>query len=140
GYCSLGTSVDAAWSAVRNAKTIIAQVNPNMPRTLGDSPIHYSKFDAMVSHEKELPEVNYGGKGNEITQKIGENVAELIEDESTLQASIGAIPDAVLKCLSNHKILVIQTEIISDGAVPLLESRVRNTSQKKILQGKTVTT
>lgn len=139
GYCSLGTSVDAAWSAVRNAKTVIAQVNPNMPRTLGDSPIHYSKFDAMVWHETELPEVNYGGKGNEITQKIGENVAELIEDGSTLQAGIGAIPDAVLNCLGNHKNLGIHTEMFSDGVVPLIESGVINNSQKKILKGKTVT-
>lgn len=139
GYCSLGTSVDAAWSAVRNAKTVIAQVNPNMPRTLGDSPIHYSKFDAMVWHEKELPEVDYGGKGNEITQKIGENVAELIEDGSTLQAGIGAIPDAVLNCLGNHKNLGIHTEMFSDGVVPLIESGVINNSQKKILKGKTVT-
>lgn len=139
GYCSLGTSVDAAWSAVRNAKTVIAQVNPKMPRTLGDSPFHYSKFDAMVWHDAELPEVDYGEKANEVTQKIGENVAELIEDGSTLQAGIGAIPDAVLNCLGNHKNLGIHTEMFSDGVVPLIKSGVINNSQKKILKGKTVT-
>lgn len=139
GYCSLGTSVDAAWSAVRNAKTVIAQVNPKMPRTLGDSPLHHSKFDAMVWHESELPEVNYGGRINDTIQKIGENVAELIEDGSTLQAGIGAIPDAVLNCLGNHKNLGIHTEMFSDGVVPLIKSGVVNNSQKKILKGKTVT-
>lgn len=139
GYCSLGTSVDAAWSAVRTAKTVIAQVNPKMPRTLGDSPFHHSKFDAMVWHDAELPEVDYGEKANEVTQKIGENVAELIEDGSTLQAGIGAIPDAVLNCLGNHKNLGIHTEMFSDGVVPLIESGVINNSQKKILKGKTVT-
>lgn len=139
GYCSLGTSVDAAWSAVRFTKKIIAQVNPNMPRTLGDSPIHHSKFDAMVWHETDLPEINYGGKTNEIIDKIGQNVAELIEDGSTLQAGIGAIPDAVLNCLGNHKDLGVHTEMFSDGIVPLIKSGVINNSKKHILKGKTVT-
>lgn len=139
GYCSLGTSVDAAWSAVRTAKKVIAQVNPKMPRTLGDSPVHHSKFDAMVWHECELPEVNYGKKNNEIVDQIGKNVAELIEDGSTLQAGIGAIPDAVLNCLTNHKDLGIHTEMFSDGVVPLIQSGVINNSKKKVLKGKTVT-
>lgn len=139
GYCSLGTSVDAAWSAVRNAKKVIAQVNPKVPRTLGDSAIHYSNFDAMVWHEEELPTVDYGSKTNEITDKIGKNVAELIEDGSTLQAGIGAIPDAVLRCLNNHKNLGIHTEMFSDGVVPLIESGVVNNEHKAVSVGKTVT-
>lgn len=139
GYCSLGTSVDAAWTAVREAKLVIAQVNPRMPRTLGDSSIHYTKFSAMVWHECELPEVNYGEKSNEITEKIGQNVASLIEDGSTLQAGIGAIPDAVLKCLTNHKDLGVHTEMFSDGLVPLIEKGVINNEKKNILRGKTVT-
>ncbi|MBA5628973.1 acetyl-CoA hydrolase/transferase family protein [Moheibacter lacus] len=139
GYCSLGTSVDAAWSAVRTAKKVIAQVNPKMPRTLGDSPIHSSKFSAMVWHETELPSVDYGSKINETIQKIGENVAGLIEDGSTLQAGIGAIPDAVLNCLKNHKDLGIHTEMFSDGVIPLIASGVVNNEKKKILRGKTVT-
>ncbi|MDD3771666.1 MAG: acetyl-CoA hydrolase/transferase C-terminal domain-containing protein [Weeksellaceae bacterium] len=139
GYCSLGTSVDAAWSAVRTAKTVIAQVNPKMPRTLGDSPVHYSRFHAMVWHEAPLPDLDYGSKSNAVIEKIGENVAELIEDGSTLQAGIGAIPDAVLKCLSNHKDLGVHTEMFSDGIVPLIQSGVITNSNKNILKGKTVT-
>lgn len=139
GFCSLGTSVDAAWSAVRHAKLVIAQVNPKMPRTLGDSPVHSSKFDAMVWHETELPAVDYGSKINDTIQKIGENVASLIEDGSTLQAGIGAIPDAVLSCLGNHKDLGIHTEMFSDGVVPLIESGVINNEKKNVLRGKTVT-
>jgi acyl-CoA hydrolase len=139
GYCSLGTSVDAAWTAVRNAKKVIAQVNPRMPRTLGDSPIHFSKFSAMVYHETELPEVFYGEKTNETVLKIGENVASLIEDGSTLQAGIGAIPDAVLNCLHNHKDLGVHTEMFSDGLIPLIQKGVVNNEMKKILRGKTVT-
>ena len=139
GFCSLGTSVDAAWAAVRHAKLVIAQVNPKMPRTLGDSPVHSSKFDAMVWHETELPAVDYGSKINDTIQKIGENVAGLIEDGSTLQAGIGAIPDAVLSCLGNHKDLGIHTEMYSDGVVPLIESGVINNEKKNVLRGKTVT-
>ena len=139
GFCSLGTSVDAAWAAVRHAKLVIAQVNPKMPRTLGDSPVHSSKFDAMVWHETELPAVDYGSKINDTILKIGENVAGLIEDGSTLQAGIGAIPDAVLSCLGNHKDLGIHTEMFSDGVVPLIESGVINNEKKNVLRGKTVT-
>jgi len=139
GYCSLGTSVDAAWSAVRNAKKVIAQVNPKVPRTLGDSAIHHSNFEAMVWHETELPTVDYGSKATDIINQIGENVAELIEDGSTIQAGIGAIPDAVLNCLSNHKNLGIHTEMFSDGVVPLIESGVVNNEHKTVSVGKTVT-
>lgn len=139
GYCSLGTSVDAAWTAVRHAKKVIAQINPRMPRTLGDSSIHHSKFAAMVFHETELPEIFYGEKSNETILKIGENVASLIEDGSTLQAGIGAIPDAVLNCLHNHKDLGVHTEMFSDGLVDLVEKGIINNEKKKILTGKTVT-
>lgn len=139
GYCSLGTSVDAAWTAVRTAKKVIAQVNPKMPRTLGDSPIHASKFSAMVWHDAELPSVDYGSKINDVITKIGENVAGLIEDGSTLQAGIGAIPDAVLNCLGNHRDLGIHTEMFSDGVVPLVKNGVINNEKKKVLRGKTVT-
>lgn len=139
GFCSLGTSVDAAWGAVRNAKIVIAQVNPRMPRTLGDSPFHFSKFAAMVWHEEELPDLDYSSKSNPIIEKIGQNVAELIEDGSTLQAGIGAIPDAVLKCLTNHKDLGVHTEMFSDGIVPLIKSGVVNNEKKNVLKGKTVT-
>jgi len=139
GYCSLGTSVDIARSAVDNAKLVIAQVNRRMPRTHGDGYLHVSSIDALVEHESELPEVNYASKVDEATIKIGQNVAALIEDGSTLQMGIGSIPDQVLKNLSNHKNLGIHTEMFSDGILPLLQSGVINNSRKKINIGRSVT-
>jgi len=140
GYCTLGTSIDAALSAVRNAKKVIAQVNPKMPRTHGDGHLHVSVFDAMVWEEAELPEVDYGAKADECTAKIGAYIAELIEDGSTLQMGIGAIPDAVLQSLTNHKGLGIHTEMFSDGAIPLIENGIITNEHKKIRCGKVVTT
>lgn len=140
GYCTLGTSIDAAVSAVRVAKKVIAQVNPQMPRTHGDGQVHFSKFDAMVWADNSLPEVNYADKTNDCAMKIGYHVAELIEDGSTLQMGIGAIPDSVLKYLGNHKNLGIHTEMFSDGVVPLVESGVINNENKKVRPGKLITT
>lgn len=140
GYCTLGTSIDAAWTAVRMAKKVIAQVNPRMPRTHGDGHIHISDFAAMVWEEAELPEVDYGCKVDEASLKIGQHVAELIEDGSTLQMGIGCIPDAVLKSLTNHKGLGIHTEMFSDGVIPLVEQGIITNEYKKIRPGKIVTT
>jgi len=138
GYCTLGTSVDVAVSAARNAKKIIAQINPRMPRVLGEGVIHLSRFDSMVWEETELPEINYALKTDVTTQKIGERVAELIEDGSTLQMGIGAIPDAVLRSLGHHRNLGVHTEMFSDGIIPLVEQGVINNSLKKVLPGRTV--
>lgn len=140
GYCTLGTSIDAAWTAMRTAKKVIAQVNPKMPRTHGDTHVHISKFAAMVWHEAALPEVDYSSKMDEVSLKIGENVAGLIEDGSTLQMGIGSIPDAVLRYLGNHKGLGIHTEMFSDGVIPLVESGVITNEHKKIRPGKIVST
>ncbi|MGZ8541962.1 MAG: acetyl-CoA hydrolase/transferase family protein, partial [Chitinophagaceae bacterium] len=107
GYCSLGTSVDIALAAVETAKTIIAQVNPRMPRTHGDGFIDVKKINALVWNERELPEVNYSDKANEGIVQIGKNVASLIEDGATLQMGIGSIPDQVLQNLFGHKNLGI---------------------------------
>jgi len=140
GYCTFGTSVDIAISAARNAKKIIAQINPRMPRVLGEGLIHVSRFDAAIWEDAQLPEVNYARKANEITLKIGEKVASIIEDGSTLQMGIGAIPDAVLQSLHGHKNLGVHTEMLSDGVIPLIEKDVINNSMKKVLPGKTVST
>ncbi len=140
GYCTLGTSVDAALTAVNTAKKVIAQVNPQMPRTLGDGNIHFSKFAAMVWEDAPLPEVNYGEKLDEVSLQIGRNVASLIEDRSTLQMGIGAIPDAVLKALEHHKGLGVHTEMFSDGVIPLVHSGVITNEYKKVSPGKIVTT
>ncbi|MDB5145503.1 MAG: acetyl-CoA hydrolase/transferase [Mucilaginibacter sp.] len=139
GFCSLGTSVDIARAAVDMAKYVIAQVNPLMPRTHGESFIHISKMDAMVWHKEELPEVNYSFETNPIVEKIGYHVASLIEDGATLQLGIGSIPDQVLKNLGNHKNLGIHTEMFSDGIIPLIERGIINNSQKKMNTGRSVT-
>jgi acyl-CoA hydrolase len=139
GFCSLGTSVDIASAAMEMAKHVIAQVNPLMPRTHGDGFVHVSKINSMVWHNTALPEVNYGGQSDGITQKIGSNVASLIEDGATLQMGIGSIPDQVLQNLTNHKDLGIHTEMFSDGVIPLIESGVINNSRKKLNVGRSVT-
>jgi acyl-CoA hydrolase len=139
GYCTLGTSVDVARTAVNCAKIIIAQVNPQMPRTHGDGMIHTDRFTAMVFHDEALPEVNYAASITEEELKIGNHVAGLIEDGSTLQVGIGAIPDAVLKALSGHKNLGMHTEMFSDGVIDLFEKDIINNCKKKIHPNKLVT-
>ena len=139
GYCTLGTSIDAALSAAQNAKRLIAQVNPQMPRTHGDGQIHLSRFDALIYEDRPLPEVDYGGKASESVIRIGHFVAEMIEDRSTLQMGIGAIPDAVLSNLGNHRGLGVHTEMFSDGLVPLVEKGIITNEHKKVFPGKTVT-
>lgn len=139
GYCSLGVSVDIARTAVNSASKVIALVNPQMPRTHGDGMIHTDRFDAMVFYNEPLVEVDYGAKITATELKIGENVAAIIEDGSTLQMGIGTIPDAVLKSLNNHKNLGVHTEMFSDGIIPLFEKDIVNNSQKKIHPNKMVT-
>ncbi|HQV59806.1 MAG: acetyl-CoA hydrolase/transferase family protein [Chitinophagaceae bacterium] len=139
GYCSLGVSVDVARSAVNTATHIIAQVNPKVPRTHGDSLVHTKRFTAMVYHEEDLPEVDYGTKVREDELKIGQLIAGLIEDGSTLQMGIGTIPDAVLRSLHSHKNLGVHTEMCSDGIIDLFDNDVINNSKKRIHPNKTVT-
>lgn len=138
GYCSLGVSVDIARSAVNTAKILIAQVNPNCPRTHGDGMIHSSRFAAMVYCEDPLHEANFGEKVGPAELKIGEYIAALVEDRSTLQMGIGAIPDAVLRSLMNHKDLGVHTEMCSDGIIELFEKDVINNKYKNIHPNKTV--
>ena len=139
GYCTLGTSVDVARSAIDTAKKIIAVVNPKMPRTHGDGMIHISQIDKMVWNEDELLTIDYGAKVGEEEMQIGRNVAELIDDEATLQMGIGTIPDAVLKCLGNHKNLGIHTEMLSDGVIDLIQNDIVNNKYKGTHQNRTIT-
>ena len=139
GYCTLGTSVDVVNAALENTKKVIAQVNPNMPRTHGDGFVHVNRIDALIWHESELPEVDYSAKTTDVIKKIGENVTSLIEDGSTLQLGIGSIPDQVLKNLTQHKNLGLHTEMLSDGVISLIQSGVINNSNKKLNRGKSVT-
>ncbi|TCJ12490.1 acetyl-CoA hydrolase/transferase family protein [Flaviaesturariibacter flavus] len=139
GYCSLGVSVDVARSAVDNARYVIAQVNPNVPRTHGDGVVHASRFHALVECKEPLYEAQFGGKATADDLKIGAHVAGLIDDRSTLQMGIGAIPDAVLRSLTGHKDLGIHTEMCSDGIVDLVEKDIVTNRYKKIHTGKSVT-
>ena len=139
GYCTLGTSVDIAKAAVETAKTIIAQINPRMPRTHGDGFLHIDQITGCIYEESELPVVDYSSKVNEAVKQIGKNVASLIEDGATLQMGIGCIPDQVLQNLTGHKNLGIHTEMLSDGVIPLLEKGIITNSHKKLNVGRSVT-
>lgn len=139
GYCTLGTSVDIARTAIDTAKKIIAVVNPKMPRSHGDGVVHIHRIDKMIWHEEELITIDYSAKVTDIERKIGEHVAGLIDDKSTLQMGIGTIPDAVLQCLHSHKDLGIHTEMLSDGVIDLIKDDVINNKFKGSHNNRTVT-
>jgi acyl-CoA hydrolase len=139
GYCTLGTSVDAALSAVRNSNVVIAQINPRMPRVLGDGIISLSDLTGYFWEESELHEVDYSADSNDLNDKIARHVSGLIDDGSTLQMGVGSVPDAVLRSLSDRKGLGIHTETFSDGVLPLIEKGVITNEHKKVLRGKVVT-
>ncbi|KEO72467.1 acetyl-CoA hydrolase/transferase family protein [Anditalea andensis] len=138
GFCSMGVSVDIAKPAIEKAKFIIAQVNKQMPRTHGDGLIHCSRFHSAIEVDEQLPQVNYSSKLGESEYKIGNYIAEMIEDRSTLQMGIGAIPDAVLSVLGNHKDLGIHTEMFSDGVIDLLDTGAITNRYKNKHPGKIV--
>jgi len=139
GYCSLGVSIEATLAAIDNAKTVIAQINPQMPRTHGDGIIHISELDIFVEHDSPihthfLPEIN------NVERKIGEHIASLIDNGSTLQMGIGSIPNAVLTQLTNHKNLGLHTEMFSDGVIDLILNNVINGNNKGINPGRAMAT
>lgn len=139
GYCSTGISVDYTIQAARAAKMVIAQVNPNMPRTFGDTLLHVSEIDYFAPAEEPLivlePPVITA-----VEKQIGMNVASLIEDGATLQLGIGSIPDAILEFLPNKHDLGVHTELFSDGVRHLVEAGVINGKKKTVLPGKVVST
>ncbi|HOY27934.1 MAG TPA: acetyl-CoA hydrolase/transferase C-terminal domain-containing protein [Flavobacteriales bacterium] len=139
GFCSLGVSVDVARSAVRNARTVIAQVNPNMPRTLGDGQVHCSRFAALVQVNDALPEVDYAAQIGATERKVAEYVSAMIDDRATVQMGIGAIPDAILGALHGHKDLGIHTEMCSNGIIDLVQRGVVTNAYKKKQRGKVAT-
>lgn len=130
GYCSLGVSVDIAPSVIENAKYIIAQVNPNMPRTHGDGIIHASKFKAMVQVNDPIPEIHIESP-DATEDKIADYVASLVDDGATLQLGIGKISNAVLGKLNNHRKIGIHSEMFSDGVIDLIEKGVITGELKK---------
>jgi len=139
GYCSLGVSVDVVSAAVKNAKYVIAQINPKMPRTNGHSFVHLDQIDAWMETEQILPELTPPVL-EQVTEQIGQYVSLLIENGSTLQLGIGKIPDAVLRYLVNHKDLGLHSEMISDGIIDLMLSGVINNRKKSFHKGKSVVT
>ncbi len=139
GFVSLGTSVDATLAAVQTAETVIAVINPNMPRAFGDALFNINCIDIFCEDDTPLIEAHFGDP-SEIETAIGQNVANLIEDGATLQMGIGAIPNAVLAQLGNHKNIGIHTEMFADGILPLVESGVVNGREKGIDVGKMVST
>jgi acyl-CoA hydrolase len=139
GYCSLGVSVDVAVAAFKNAKHIIAQVNPNMPRTHGDGIIHVNDIHALVESNDDLPQVDYRSGITAIEIEIGKLCASLVEDGSTIQLGIGTIPDAVLAQLDQHKDLGVHTEMFSNGVIDLVGKGVITNKFKKKHQRKILT-
>lgn len=137
GFCSLGVSVEAARAAVQTAKTVIAQVNPRMPRTHGDGIVRYDSLSAVVEESMELHEAAPPPSGP-IAERIGKYVAELVDDGATLQLGIGEIPNAVLGALTSHRDLGIHSELFSDGVIDLVEKGVITGRFKRVHPGKLV--
>ncbi len=139
GYCSLGVSVEGTLAAIENARFVIAQVNKNMPRTFGAGIIHVSEIDTFVECDDQLPGHEMAPP-TDIENRIGNHVAGLIEDRSTLQMGIGSIPNAVLSRLGNHKDLGLHTEMFSDGVIDLILKNVINGNYKTVNRGRALAT
>jgi acyl-CoA hydrolase len=137
GYCSLGPSVDATRAAVDAATHVIALVNPHVPRTHGDSFVHVSRIEHAVQWDASLYEVE-SKQPDAAQMRIGQHIAELVDDGATLQLGIGAIPDAVLAALSDRRDLGIHSEMFSDGVLDLVERGVITGARKALDRGKMV--
>jgi len=129
GFCSFGVGVDTTLTAAKVAGYVVAQVNDQMPRTYGDSFIHVSDIDAVVESSRPLCALKHP-EPNELQVAIARNVAGLIEDGAVLQTGIGGIPDAVLPFLMDRKDLGVHSELVSDGAIPLIEAGIINGARK----------
>jgi 4-hydroxybutyrate CoA-transferase len=137
GYCSYGVEVGVTKSAAESAGMVIAEVNPHMPRTLGDSFIHVNQIDYFIDVDYRLPEL-HPEPPSPVQDRIANHIAELIPDAATLQMGIGGIPDAVLRRLTNHKNLGIHTELFSDGVMQMIEAGVITCAAKNMHTGKVV--
>jgi len=138
GFCSFGVEVGLSKTIAEASKIIIAEVNEQMPRTLGDSFIHVNKLDYIIPVNYPLPEVPMGGSGDVVVEKIAGHIAELIPDGATMQMGIGAIPDAVLNFLYDKKDLGVHTELFSDGVIDLVEAGVLTNARKTLHPGKII--
>ena len=138
GLCTLGTSIDAAKTATEHASIILAEINEQLPRTYGATVVPFERVTAFVHTDRPLHEAPAGAIGA-VEDRIGEHIAQLVEDGSTLQMGIGAIPNAVLRRLGNKHDLGVHTEMFSDLLVPLIEGGVVTNRHKKVHPGRTVT-
>ncbi len=139
GFMSLGVECVASKAAVESAKFVVVMVNEKMPRTLGDTFIHISRAHKIVHLNREIPELQKKGF-SEAEKLIGQHIATLIEDGSTLQMGIGGIPDAVLAALGDKKDLGVHSEMVSDGVMELIDQGVITNAKKTMHQGKAVAT
>lgn len=134
GYCSFGVSVDVTAAMVQHAKLVIAEINPNMPRTQGDSLVHVDRFAQLVWND--APVLEYQRKpADEITQRIARNVAHLVEDRCTLQIGIGRLPGEVLKYLGDRRDLGVHTDVLTDDFLELIEKGVVTGREKSHYRG-----
>jgi acyl-CoA hydrolase/GNAT superfamily N-acetyltransferase len=138
GFCSLGISVDITLSGMKNAQVVIAQVNPQMPRTWGDSLVHVDEFDYIVIHEEPLMEMIPRPKNPNVIKRIGYYINQLVDDGATLQVGFGHLPDAVVSSLEGKKDLGLHTQVITDGLLPLFEKKVITNRHKSYLPGRAV--
>ena len=138
GYCSLGVSVDITRSGLENSRLVIAQVNPRMPRTWGDSFVHVDEIDWLVPYEEPLVEMLPAEKDSEIARRIGHFVSQLVDDGATLQMGFGHLPYAIMPYLDTKKDLGLHTQLINDGLLPLFEKNVITNRRKSLLPGRVV--
>ncbi|MEO0796147.1 MAG: GNAT family N-acetyltransferase [Verrucomicrobiota bacterium] len=138
GYCSLGVSVDVVHAACRAAQVVVAQINPRLPRTFGQSFLHVSEIDYALEAAAELPEWHPNAE-QEVSITIGEYLAQLVEDGATLQIGIGNVPDQAIRALKGHRHLGVHTEMFSDGVRELIEAGAIDNSAKQSNRGHTVT-
>ena len=138
GYCSLGVSVDITKPGMENAAMVIAQVNPKMPRTWGDSFVHVDEIDYLIPHKEPLVEMLPSVKDEVVARRIGHYVSQLVDDGATIQIGFGHLPYAILKYLDKKKDLGLHTQLITDGFIPLFEKNVITNKKKTLLPGRVV--
>ncbi len=138
GFCCLGISVDITLAGLKMAKTVIAQVNPRMPTTWGDSHIHVDEIDYLVYHDEPMVEFIPATKNQQVVERIAHYVIQLVDDGATLQVGFGHLPDAILPYLKGKKDLGIHTQVITDGLLPLLKEKVITNRKKTYLPNRIV--